>query len=96
MEVPPPPPPPGQLNRIKLFLSLNGKTSQENEETCTSCSQMFRLAYKSSSESAKRHRAPCLEAQWRSEASDFEKVYQMFNARAQCNEIQIWTCTEHL
>ena len=27
--------------RIKLFLSLNGETSQQNEKTCTSYSKMF-------------------------------------------------------
>ena len=30
-----------QLNRIKLFLSLNGETSQQNEKTRTSYSKMF-------------------------------------------------------
>ena len=29
------------FNRIKLFLSLNGETSQQNENTCTSNSKMF-------------------------------------------------------
>ena len=29
------------LNCIKLFLSLNGETSQQNEITCTSYSKMF-------------------------------------------------------